>query len=85
MDDSARISALELKVADLERKLNFFMQQLNLQYTAETVNPALTEAANWLRQGNKIEAVKRYRMATGVGLKEAKDAVDALEAQLRAS
>lgn len=30
--------------------------------------------------GKKIQAIKTYREATGVGLKEAKDAVEALEA-----
>ncbi len=35
--------------------------------------------------GNKIQAVKFYRGQTGVGLKEAKDAVEKLEAELRAS
>ena len=29
-----------------------------------------------VRAGNKIEAIKRYRELTGVGLKEAKDAID---------
>jgi len=37
------------------------------------VPPGVHEA---LMAGNKIEAIKRYREATGVGLKEAKDAVD---------
>ncbi|MFO0594496.1 MAG: ribosomal protein L7/L12 [Myxococcaceae bacterium] len=32
-----------------------------------------------LRAGRKIEAIKRYRELTGVGLREAKDAVEALE------
>ena len=32
-----------------------------------------------LRRGNKIEAIKLYREATGSGLKEAKDAVEAME------
>ena len=36
-----------------------------------------------VRAGRKIEAIKRYREETGVGLKEAKDAVDRLEAKLR--
>ncbi len=36
-------------------------------------------------QGRKIEAIKLYRQATGFGLKEAKDAVDQMEAELRAS
>jgi len=30
------------------------------------------------RRGDKIEAIKRYREITGVGLREAKDAIDAL-------
>ena len=38
-----------------------------------------------LFEGRKIEAIKLYREQTGVGLKEAKDAMDHLEAQLRAS
>ena len=32
-----------------------------------------------LFQGNKIAAIKIYREGTGVGLKEAKDAVEAIE------
>ena len=34
-----------------------------------------------LREGQKIEAIKRYRELTGLGLKEAKDAVEALPRQ----
>lgn len=41
---------------------------------------ALIEAD--LRAGRKIEAVKRYRETYRTGLKEAKDACDALEARL---
>jgi hypothetical protein len=37
-----------------------------------------------LRAGNKIAAVKLYREATGLGLKESKDEVEAIEAGLRA-
>lgn len=33
--------------------------------------------------GRKIEAIKLYREATGVGLKEAKDAVEGMEKGLR--
>ncbi len=32
--------------------------------------------------GTKIEAIKRYRNATGVGLKEAKHAIEEIEASL---
>jgi ribosomal protein L7/L12 len=34
--------------------------------------------------GRKIEAIKLHREATGCGLKDSKDCIDALEAQLRA-
>jgi ribosomal protein L7/L12 len=33
-----------------------------------------------LTRGNKINAIKAYRMETGEGLKESKDAVDRVEA-----
>jgi ribosomal protein L7/L12 len=36
-----------------------------------------------VRRRQKIEAIKRYRERHGVGLKEAKDAIDALEDRLR--
>lgn len=35
------------------------------------------DAIGALRRGNKIEAIKLTRAATGLGLKEAKDCVDA--------
>jgi ribosomal protein L7/L12 len=37
------------------------------------------EIQTLLQQGNKIEAVKRYRELSGLGLREAKDAVDEME------
>jgi hypothetical protein len=36
------------------------------------------EVLDLLRRGEKIEAIKRVRQWTGLGLKEAKDAVEAL-------
>src|SRR5437764_14638715 len=41
-----------------------------------TAPPAVLDA---LRRGRKIEAIKLYREAAGVGLKEAKDYVEAIE------
>jgi hypothetical protein len=38
-----------------------------------------------LYAGQKIEAIKLYRELTSAGLKDAKDAVEALEKELRAS
>ncbi len=41
--------------------------------------PGVREA---LEGGNKIEAIRLYRQATGASLRDAKDAVEALEKQL---
>lgn len=43
----------------------------------------LTAVADALYRGRKIEAIKLYRERYHVGLKEAKDAVEELEAGLR--
>jgi ribosomal protein L7/L12 len=37
------------------------------------------EIESLVSQGKKIEAIKKYRMFTGVGLKEAKDYIDGVE------
>jgi ribosomal protein L7/L12 len=51
-----------------------------------TVNPSETDdVAALLFRGNKIGAIKRHREATGLGLKESKNAVEALERSLRRS
>ena len=44
--------------------------------------PVDAEVEAHLRSGHKIMAIKRYRELYGVGLKEAKDAVEALEARM---
>ena len=44
----------------------------------------LNRLSDALFQGRKIEAIKVYREATSLGLKESKDAVEEIEADLRA-
>jgi hypothetical protein len=50
----------------------------------EPTKEQISQLSEALFRGRKIEAIKIYKEATGLGLKEAKDAVDALEADLRA-
>ena len=55
----------------------------NARYeAADDLSPAvrLREVMALIQSGQKIEAIKLYREITGVGLKEAKDAVEAMEA-----
>jgi ribosomal protein L7/L12 len=74
------IGQLRARVAALEQKLEFLLQALGLESKGTVIqNSAIIEQ---LRSGNKINAIKLYREQTGVGLKEAKDAVDALERTL---
>lgn len=40
------------------------------------------EILAFMRQGNTIQAIKRYRELSGVGLKEAKDFIDQLDREL---
>jgi hypothetical protein len=43
----------------------------------------LNAISDALRAGEKIQAIKLHREATGLGLKQAKDEIDAIEAGLR--
>ncbi len=52
---------------------------------ASLPDPVRDQIAAALFRGAKIEAIKLHREATGSGLKEAKDAVEELEARLRAT
>ncbi len=38
----------------------------------------MAELKSLILEGKKIKAIKKYRMATGIGLKEGKDYIDAL-------
>lgn len=61
---------LKERVAHLERLL---------KTSEETIDLALSDSERaLLAQGRKLEAVKAYRDRTGVGLKTAKQAVDAV-------
>ncbi|MFO0755430.1 MAG: hypothetical protein U0359_03000 [Byssovorax sp.] len=84
MNDSARIAALELQVGELQRKLDFVTRHLGITYQEPSAPPAIVDVTALLRQGNKLGAVKAYQEHTGVGLREAKEAVEAIEKKLTA-
>lgn len=78
----SRLKSLERRVADvsqLNAKLDLLLKQSGLEFDPfENVSPDVVAA---LRSGNKIEAIKLHRAATGVGLAEAKEFVEAIERQ----
>ena len=79
----ASIGDLPRRVVELERKVDFLLKHLDLTYESTESDLASQAVIDLVWQGEKIEAIKLLREETGLGLKEAKDIVDAIEAQRR--
>ena len=79
------IQEIATRLFRLENRVAFLFQELGLEekYQAEmgqaVMESGMAEIIALLRRGRKIEAIKLYREMTGLGLKEAKDAVDRME------
>lgn len=80
----ARVVSLDQRLRALSRlegKLDALLKHQGIRFDPYSeVPPPVLDA---LRRGKKIEAIKAYRAATGVGLAEAKEFVE--EVQRRAS
>ena len=77
----AKFSALDpnaKRIAYLERRVSDLSKQLGIE------EAPLTDVQELIAQGRKINAIKLYREQTGASLKASKDAVDAMEAQMKA-
>ncbi len=75
-----RLAAIDKRLAALSRvdaKLDLLLKQANLEFDPFQNLPR--EVTDALQRGEKIEAIKHYREATGVGLKEAKDFVEEIQ------
>lgn len=80
MPTEAEFLLLQSRVRELEDKLEFLYRRLNIDYMGPNSDPVLApQIQDALRRGNKIEAIKIYRELTGVGLAEAKDAIERAE------
>lgn len=78
MVTETEVLQLRSRINELEDRLKFLYRHLGVAYESDSSaspinNPQIQEA---LRRGNKIEAIKIYRELTGVGLAEAKQAVE---------
>jgi len=76
----ARLTSIErrvVKLSSVDAKLDLLLQQAGIKYDPYKGAPAGVMEA--IREGRKIEAIKCYREATGAGLKESKDFVEALQ------
>ena len=67
------------RLARLERKFDAILRHLNIEYVDPATPEGLSEEVQTLANDpmKKIQAIKLHREQTGLGLKEAKDAVEA--------
>ena len=72
-----RLDAIQSRIAAVSRveaKLDLLLKQANIKFDPYAfVSNDIVEA---LRANQKIKAIKLYRQATGVGLKEAKEFIE---------
>jgi ribosomal protein L7/L12 len=83
--DGERLDRLERQVQYLLRYLGVDPEMAAADYSSSGsgLSPAASpEIVALLQAGKPIQAIKAYRTMTGVGLKEAKDAIDILRADL---
>ena len=76
----ARLTALQTRIAALSRleaKLDLLLRQANIKFDPYAHLPA--GVAEAIQSGQKIKAIKLYRLSSGVGLKEAKDFVEEVQ------
>ena len=67
-------SSTRYRVALIEKKIDLILAKLDIPFQDSLPNQ-ITEL---MARGQKIEAIKMYREATGAGLKEAVEAVEKL-------
>ena len=81
----SEIEGIAVRLARLENRVAFLFQELGLEekYQVEmaqvTMQSGMADIIALLSMNKKIEAIKLYRQRTGVGLAEAKNAVDQME------
>jgi hypothetical protein len=63
----------------IEMKLDLLMQQAGVAFAPYLDLPA--EVIDALKRGDKLNAVRSYRAATGVGLKQAKERIEDVQRQ----
>ncbi len=80
LGDSPAPASDAVRLTRIERKLDLILAYLGIEDSPTQAQNDLSAAVkDLLRRGKKLDAIKLYREETGVGLKDAKDAVEALE------
>ena len=80
-----RLIQLEARVHRMEAMMQALLVRLGVDPAEVTPQepPEMSAIREALLSGDKIKAIKLYRYLYGVGLKEGKEAIDAMERDLR--
>ena len=81
--EEQEIAALRQRIVRLEDQMERLYRHLGVRLTDNSFEIDDSQIIEALRAGNIIAAIKRYREITGVGLADAKSAVESLKARLR--
>lgn len=68
------------EIRRLEQKIDFLYRKLEINYSKEQAASLPGQVRDLATSGNKIEAIKAYREATGADLAASKQAVDVMAA-----
>ena len=74
----SNISQTRSEIARMNLTLNKIAQQVGVPDIIGVPDTIMDELKDLILKGEKIKAIKKYRMATGVGLVKAKEYIDAL-------
>lgn len=77
--EQQEIALLHQQISRMQAQIDQLYSHLNLTFVenaSETDDPQVVEA---LKRNNMIEAIKYYREKTGLGLADAKSAVEAIK------
>jgi ribosomal protein L7/L12 len=81
MDNEA---SLEARLTRVERQLELLARHIGLDLTSAVSQSGTSpQVLKQVRDGQVIQAIATYRNETGVGLREAKEAVDEIRRQMQ--
>lgn len=75
------VGHLQNNIDKVNKKLDKISKQVGV--SNEISDVAMDELKVLIEKGQKIKAIKEYRVATGVGLKEAKEYIDLLSEDMK--
>jgi len=76
------VAALRARIIGLEGQVKFLYEKLNLEFVPETQGDDDPKIVEFLKKGRLIDSIKTYRENTGMGLAEAKHAVEEMQGRL---